>query len=109
MRPIDGMWLDDKLYFGGSAKSRWRRNLASNPIVSISQESGKQAVILQGEVRELRPGRELAMRLADASNDKYSYGQKPKNCEGTGTLEFTPHVVLAWQVLYKVATRWRLT
>ncbi|MCH8141515.1 MAG: hypothetical protein IH908_07955 [Proteobacteria bacterium] len=25
-RPIDGMWLNDGLYFGGSVQSRWRKN-----------------------------------------------------------------------------------
>jgi general stress protein 26 len=108
VRPIDGMWLDGKLYFGGSAESKWRRNLERNPSVSINLEDGEQAVILQGEVREVRPDRHLGTRLAGASNEKYGYDQKPEDYVGVSILEFIPEVALAWQVLYEDATRWRL-
>lgn len=107
VRPVDGMWLDGKLYFGGSIESRWRRNLESNPSASINLEDGEKAVVLQGEVREVRPDRDLAIRLAGASNLKYGFDQKPEDYEGAAILEFTPALVFAWQVLYKDATRWR--
>ena len=25
--PVDGLWIEDRLYFGGSPKTRWQRNL----------------------------------------------------------------------------------
>ena len=29
--PVDGLWLDDRLYFGGNPQTRRHRNLAANP------------------------------------------------------------------------------
>src|SRR6266545_3477969 len=37
--PVDGLWLDDRLYFGGSPETRRHRNLAANPAVSIHLDS----------------------------------------------------------------------
>jgi hypothetical protein len=108
VRPIDGVWLDEKLYFGGSAQSNWRRNLVRDPRASINLEDGQQAVILQGHVSEVCPNRDLAVRLAGASNGKYGYGQKPGDYEGAVVLEFAPEIVLAWRAQFKGATRWRL-
>ncbi len=106
-RPIDGFWLDDALYFGGSEDARWRRNLAVNPAACVNLEEGGEAVILHGEVEPIRPDASLAVRLADISNAKYQYGQKPEDYEGEEVLTFKPRVVLAWTTLYKDATRFR--
>lgn len=106
-RPIGGMWLDDRLYFGGSPGSIWRRNLLKNPQASINlSEEGDQATILQGTVHLVRPDRELATRLAEASNDKYHYNQTLDDYEGAEVLVFQPRVAFAWKVLYADATRW---
>lgn len=47
--PVDGLWLDGRLYFGGSPKTRWMRNVAANPAVSIHLESASEVIILEGE------------------------------------------------------------
>ena len=66
-------------------------------------------VILQGEARELRaPGRELALRLAAASKEKYGYAPNPEAYEGPGIHVFQPRKVLAWSKFPKDATRWRV-
>ena len=107
-RPIDGMWLDDRLYFGGSPQSRWWRNLATNASASIHLEDAESAVILDGSVRILRPDRALAERLVSASNAKYALGQKLDDYEGAEVAEFSPHRAFAWTVLYRDATRWQI-
>lgn len=104
-RPIDGFWLDDKLFFGGSESARWRRNLADNPGACVNLEDGWQAVILHGEVETVRPDHALAVRLAEASNEKYDYAQKLEDYEGVEILMFKPRVVIAWKTLYEDATR----
>jgi hypothetical protein len=38
VRPVDGMWHDSSLYFGGDPASQWRRNLTVNPRASIHFE-----------------------------------------------------------------------
>ena len=104
-RPIDGFWLDDRLYFGGSDKARWRRNLESNPAASINLEDGWQAVIAQGEVQRVQPDHAFAVRLAEVSNEKYEYGQKAEDYEGVDISMFKPRVVIAWTTLYEDGTR----
>lgn len=105
--PVDGLWLDDRLYFGGSQETRRNRNLAQNPAVCVHLESGNDVVILHGEVDELNEqDLELSQRLADASNEKYGYGSKPEDYLVGGTFAFTPQKVIAWKPLFKDATRW---
>jgi hypothetical protein len=102
--PVDGLWLDDRLYFGGSQETRRNRNLAH----CVHLESGSDVVILHGAVRELGAAdHELAQRMADAANEKYGYGAKAENYTVGGTFAFTPHKVIAWQTLFKDATRWQ--
>ena len=38
--PVDGIWLDDSLYFGGSSEARWWRNLLANPSILSQDASG---------------------------------------------------------------------
>lgn len=107
-RPIDGMWLDDRLYFGGSPESKWCRNLAAQPRACLNLENAEAATILHGTVEELRCDQELADRLAAASNEKYDFGQTAKDYLENAIFVFKPDVVFAWNVLYEDATRWRL-
>ena len=106
--PVWGLWLDDRLYFGGGTATRWNRNLIENPAVCIHLESGSDVVILHGEAQPLRaPGRDLTLRLADASATKYGYRPKPEDYEKPGTYVFRPRKVLAWKQFPKDATRWQ--
>ncbi len=107
--PVDGLWIDDRLYFGGSPRSHRNRNLATNPAVCVHLESASDVVILHGDARELRaPDRALAVRVAQASMDKYGYGPKPEDVGAGGMFEFRPRVVFAWKQFPKDVTRWRL-
>jgi nitroimidazol reductase NimA-like FMN-containing flavoprotein (pyridoxamine 5'-phosphate oxidase superfamily) len=106
--PVDGLWLDDQLYFGGSPKTRRNRNLAANPAVVVHPDNAMDVVILHGEAEELRaPDRSLTTRLAEASVKKYGCGPKPEDFAAGGTYVFRPRMVLAWKQFPKDATRWR--
>ena len=107
--PVDGLWLDDRLYFGGSPQTRRQRNLAANPSVCVHLESGSDVVILQGEARPERPDAALAVRLAESSTRKYGYGQAAQEYERTDVHVFRPRVVFAWTNLPKDATRWHVS
>jgi nitroimidazol reductase NimA-like FMN-containing flavoprotein (pyridoxamine 5'-phosphate oxidase superfamily) len=106
---VDGIWLEDRLYFGGSPQTRRNRNLAANPAVCVHLENGLDVVILHGEAHELRaPDHALAARLSEASVKKYGYGPKPEEYGGEGQFVFRPRVVFAWAQFPKDVTRWRL-
>lgn len=105
--PVDGLWIGNKLYFGGSPETRRNRNIVANPAVSIHLENAMEVVILQGYAHELRaPEGALAVSLSEASSKKYGWGPKPEDFAAGGTFEFKPRVVLAWTQFPKDATRW---
>jgi len=59
--PVDGLWLNDTLYFGGSPQTRRNRNLIANPAVSVHLDSSDDVVILQGEAYLPKPDYELVV------------------------------------------------
>lgn len=105
--PVDGLWLEGRLYFGGSPQTRWLRNLAANSAVSVHLESATDVVILRGDAHELKaPERSLTTTLSTASKEKYGYGSKPEDYESGGVYAFRPRVVVAWKHFPKDVTRW---
>ena len=104
--PVDGLWLEDHLYFGESPQTRRNRNLAANPAVCVHLENGSDVVILHGDAHLRTPDRSLALRLAQASAEKYGYAPKPEEYEASGVHVFRPRVVFAWKQFPKDATRW---
>ncbi len=106
--PVDGLWIDEKLYFGGSPKTKRNRNLVANPAVCIHLENAMDVVILQGEAIELREiDKALAERLAAESKKKYGYAPPPEAYTGGGGIFIVrPRKVLAWKQFPKDATRW---
>ncbi|MCI0490162.1 MAG: pyridoxamine 5'-phosphate oxidase family protein [Blastocatellia bacterium] len=105
--PVDGLWIDDRLYFGGSPKTRRSRNLAENPAMCINLGNALDVVILHGEAHELSaPDSALVARLIEASNKKYGYAPRPEDFGKGGVYVFRPRKVLAWKQFPKDATRW---
>jgi hypothetical protein len=107
--PVDGLWLDDRLYFGGSPTTRRHQYLAENAAVAIHLESATDVVILHGDAHALHaPDQDLTIRLAAASKAKYGYAPPPEAYAGPGICVFRPQVVFAWQQFPADATCWRL-
>jgi len=107
--PVDGLWLNDRLYFGGSSQTRRNRNLITNPAVSVHLDSSDDVVILQGEAHLQTPDHELAVQLSKASAAKYGYGPKPEEYEASGVQIFHPHTVFAWKQFPSDVTRWQFS
>jgi Pyridoxamine 5'-phosphate oxidase len=106
--PVDGLWLNEALYFGGSPETRWQRNLVDNSAVSIHLESATDVVILRGHAKPLsNPARSLTTALSKASSEKYGFGPKPEDHAAGGVYVFRPRVVLAWKNFAQDATRWQ--
>jgi len=105
--PVDGLWIEDRLFFGGSPTTKRNRNLAKNPAVCIHLEDGMDVVILHGDALEERVDHEMAIRLAEGSSKKYGYGMPPEQYEAIGVQVFHPRMVLAWKQFPKDATRFQ--
>src|ERR671917_2525559 len=48
VRPVDGVFVESTLAFGGSPETRWVRYLQQRPQVSVSLPDDGHAVILEG-------------------------------------------------------------
>jgi Pyridoxamine 5'-phosphate oxidase len=109
LRPVDGVWVDGALCFGGSPETRWVRNLEANPAVSVSLPSDKEAIILEGNVEYVTDASNpLAEPSTAASLAKY-----PQYfTDGTPPFQpfwaLRPRRVFAWTLegFPKRATRW---
>jgi general stress protein 26 len=103
--PVWGLWLEDAFYFSTARASRKGLNLARNPAVSVHLESGDDAVILEGEAREVSDTATIA-KLNAGYRKKYQMPLWliPENV----VYCVRPRVVLAWteKNFPKDATRW---
>ena len=48
VRPVDGVWVDGALCFGGSPETRWVRNLQHDPRLSVHLPHDDEVIILEG-------------------------------------------------------------
>lgn len=102
-RPVWGVWVDGTFYCGGGSRTRWVRNLASNPAVVVHRESGTEVVVVEGVAERLdddAPSARLE-RVDDAYEAKYGVRH------GTPVFAVRPETVLAWRDFPTDATRWR--
>jgi general stress protein 26 len=109
-RPVDGVWVDGALCFGGSPQTRWVRNLMANPSISVHLSSEAEAIILEGTAEYVTdPAHPLAVPSTAASKAKY-----PQYFSGTEPpfrpfWALRPATAFAWPLegFPRGATRWR--
>jgi hypothetical protein len=102
--PVDGIWWEGALYFGGDPATVHVRNLRTNPRAVLHTESGESPVIAEGVAEWHRPNPDEISSLVEATQTKYGY---PVSWDSyrAGTWRLAPVLVLAWNVLYEDATR----
>jgi hypothetical protein len=99
-RPVDGVWVEGTLVFGGSPATRWVRNLQQNAAISVHLPSGDDVVILEGDVELVEdPEHPLSEPSRVASKAKY-----PQYYPGD---ELQPHQPF-WMLRPTVAYAWTL-
>ncbi|WP_458205520.1 pyridoxamine 5'-phosphate oxidase family protein [Haladaptatus sp. NG-SE-30] len=102
-RPVWGVWVDDTFYCGGGEKTRWVRNLATDPELTVHRESGETVVIIEGVAERVTETADPALvaRVDAAYEGKYGIQH------GTPFFAVRPHVVFAWSDYPNDATRWQ--
>lgn len=108
-RPVDGVWVDGALCFGGSPKTRWVRNLQDNAKISVHLPGDDDVVILEGVAEVVTdPGHPLAASSRAAQRAKYPqyYGD---DVPFRPFWMVRPAVVYAWSLsgFPGNVTRWR--
>lgn len=102
--PVDGLWFDDMLWFGGSDETVHHRNLLARPSVAVHLQDALSAVIIEGRATLHSPTHDVASHLARLSADKYGYGS-PAEAFLVPLWQVTPSQVLAWTDFPRDATR----
>jgi hypothetical protein len=104
--PVWGVWLDDALYFDGLPSTRWARNLASNPAITVHLESAEDVVIVEGVVDDVALDAGLGDRIVEAWDTKY--GRLLPDPSGSGMFRMRPRSARAWSDSSLTdGTRWR--
>jgi uncharacterized pyridoxamine 5'-phosphate oxidase family protein len=86
LRPVDGVFVDGALCFGGAPETRWVQHLQARPEVSMSLPDDDQAVILEGTAELVSdPDLPLSVALAPANIAKY-----PQYFQGDEPAAFLP-------------------
>jgi Pyridoxamine 5'-phosphate oxidase len=104
--PVDGVWLDDAWWYGGSPATLHQRNLERDQRVVVHLEDAMAAVILEGTMRRVTPPAELTSRLMAASKAKYGYGPPPE-AYAAGIWALYPERARAWSAFPTDVTRFR--
>lgn len=104
--PVDGLWFDDILWFGGSDETVHHRNLLAHPMVAAHLEDALAAVIMEGRATLDTPTHDVAAQLARLSTNKYGY-RSPTETFLVPVWQLAPSRVLAWTNFPRDATRFR--
>ncbi|MDE3111743.1 MAG: pyridoxamine 5'-phosphate oxidase family protein [Chloroflexota bacterium] len=98
-----GAWIDGHLYFEGSERTRWARNLARDARIGFGTQSGTRAVMAEGMAGVVRGvERSLAERIARQYATKYgrtfSYRPKPEGYEKGYVFRVRPTKVVVFDL-----------
>lgn len=100
LRPVDGVFVEDALCFGGSPATRWVQHLQQRSAVSASLPDDDHAVILEGRAELVEdPTDSVAIAQAPASRVKYPQyfsGDEPTSFHPFWCLR--PARVYAWSL-----------
>lgn len=72
VKPVWGLWFEERFYFSSSPRSVTARNLAANPSLVAHLESGNEVVMLEGTTEQVTDASPLS-RLDEAYFTKYAY------------------------------------
>jgi nitroimidazol reductase NimA-like FMN-containing flavoprotein (pyridoxamine 5'-phosphate oxidase superfamily) len=108
VRPVDALYVDGRIFVGGSPDTRWMQNLRVNPDVSVHLDGVDHVAIVEGVAETVTPDHAQAERLAAASNAKFpEYGMTVASYEGQPTVAIRPRRAYAWSAFPKDVTRFR--
>jgi len=104
--PVDGLWVDDVLYYGGSPDTLHVKMARADPHVAVHLPDPWNVVVVEGEVDRVAPSPALARHLADLANEKYAeYGMRFDEASYSDPFGLHPRRVLAWSSFPADATR----
>jgi general stress protein 26 len=111
VRPVDGVWVDGALCFGGSPETRWVRNLQHDPRLSVHLPHDDEVIILEGTATFVTDSADsLATPSMLATRAKYpQYYTDEDEPSFRPFWSLRPATVYAWSLsgFPRNVTRWR--
>jgi Pyridoxamine 5'-phosphate oxidase len=111
-RPVDGVWVDGTLCFGGGSETRWVRNLQANPLISAHLASETEAVILEGSAELITDANDPLVGPSEAATRaKYPQYYTDKDVPFQPFWALRPRAVYAWTLadFPRRAARWTVS
>lgn len=105
VRPLDGLWLNERWFYGGSPETRHIQAVAASPQATLHLPDPWRAVIVEGVVEEIEPSQDLVDRLIEGSYEKYPEYGEPDPSHYTTVRYLRPGRAYAWTTFPKNATR----
>ena len=98
-----GVWIDQQLFFDGSERTRWARNIARDARISFGIQSGNNAAYGDGSAEIVRGvPKPLARRIPAQYGAKYGpgfkYRPKPEQYISGYTFRVRPEKLIAFDV-----------
>lgn len=96
LRPVDGVFVDATLAFGGSPATRWVQHLQQRRAVSVSLPDDDHAVVLEGDVELVT---DESLPIADLVRSANATKYPQYHTDGAAFLPFwalRPRRVYAW-------------
>jgi general stress protein 26 len=112
-RPVDGVWVEGALCFGGAPTARWARNLEKNAAMTVHLGSETDVVILEGTAEWITDKTNpIVAPMQAESKRKYPeyYGSGASAPPFAPFWMLRPRVAYAWTLekFPASATRWNL-
>jgi nitroimidazol reductase NimA-like FMN-containing flavoprotein (pyridoxamine 5'-phosphate oxidase superfamily) len=104
--PVWGVWLDDAFFFSTGRNSRKGQNLVANPACTVTNDKGEEALIVEGQARQVDAAATLE-RVAAVYKKKYKMDPRSMN---EPIFKIQPSKVFGFieKSFPKSATRWSL-
>ncbi|HUQ42319.1 MAG TPA: pyridoxamine 5'-phosphate oxidase family protein [Candidatus Limnocylindrales bacterium] len=98
-----GVWIDGAMYFDGSEKTRWARNLARDPRLAFGTQDADRAIYGQAKVDVIQGvERRLAVKISKEYTTKYGrsfkYRPKPEQFQKGAVHRARPTKLIAFDV-----------
>jgi hypothetical protein len=104
--PLWGVWVEDSFFFSTGAKSRKGQNLAANAACTVTNDDGREAVVVEGiATKAVDPG--TLQRVATAYKKKYQMDPRSMG-EPIFQVKVTRVFGLVEKTFSQSATRWKL-
>lgn len=98
--PVWAAWVEGRIYFDGSAKTRYARNIKHQPYVVVHLENGSDVVIVEGIAEHVKGlPKSITSKISEQYKRKYAgdgYTPEPDQWDESGLFSVRPVKALAW-------------